>query len=249
MTALHRALLRIRPEPLAAVLKALLGVSRRDVDTPYGRFFIDPASNFGARLTSSGGYEPEETAKILNLTRDAKTFVDVGANEGYFSVLAAKNMGAGAKVLAIEPQQRLLPVLRRNMALNDVSFDVVACAIADSETTAEMSFSSSMNTGATGFVQTTRYRRPRHTVPVARLERILNDAAMPVVDCMKMDIEGLEYEAILGSRQLFERRAIKRILIEMHPPQMAQRGHDPATLVDFLSACGYHNDGMVWRIA
>jgi FkbM family methyltransferase len=249
MTAIHRALLRIRPEPLAALVKALLGISRREVETPFGKFFVDPASNFGVRLLSREGYEPLETEEILRLTHDARTFVDVGANEGYFSVVAAKNMGAGGRVLAIEPQQRLLPVLQRNMALNGLSFEVITYAITDNDTTAEMFFSTSINTGTTGLVRTTAYPRPRKTVPAARLERILRETRMPVVDCMKMDIEGLEYEAILGSRQLFESKSIKRILVEMHPNQMIRRGNDPSRLVEFLRACGYSNDGMAWRVS
>jgi FkbM family methyltransferase len=249
VSLIHRTLMRIRPEPLAAVLKTVLRVSRREIETPFGRFFVDPASNFGIRLISVAVYEPDETSIILEVTRNARSFVDVGANEGYFSVIASMNMPKGGKVIAIEPQLRLLPILQKNMELNGILFDVLSSAISDCDGVAAMFFSSSINTGTSGFVRTTRYPRPRKTVRVARLESVLKDARISTVDCMKIDIEGLEYEAIMGSRRLFESRSIKHILIQMHPDQMSRRGHDPGDLTEFLQECGYRNDGAIWYIA
>ena len=249
MTIIHRALLKIRPEPLAAVLKKLLGVTRREVETSFGRFYIDPASNFGACILSNVGYEPDQTAQILRLTRGAKTFVDVGANEGYFAVIAARNMRGGGAVLAIEPQERLLPVLMKNMELNSLSFGITICAVSDHDGMEDMFFSTTINTGTSGFVRSTRYPRPKKKVRVARLEHVLEEAGLTFVDCMKMDIEGLEYEAILGSPRLFEDKMIKTILVETHIQQLAQRGRDPKRIFDFLRGCGYKNDGSIWSIS
>ena len=249
MTIIHRALLKIRPEPLAAVLKKFLGITRREVETPFGRFYIDPASNFGACILSKAGYEPDQTAQIIKLTQGAKTFVDVGANEGYFAVIAARTMGSGGTVLAIEPQERLLPVLRKNMELNSLSFKITTCAVSDHDEIEDMFLSTTINTGTSGFVLSTRYPRPKRRVRVARLEHLLNEAGLTFVDCMKIDIEGLEYEAILGSPRLFEDKMIKTILVEMHIQQLVKRGRDPMRIFDFLSGCGYGNDGSIWSLS
>jgi len=45
-------------------------------------------------------------------------FIDLGANEGYFSVIGSKLVGMAGRVLAFEPQSRLQPVINRNSTLN-----------------------------------------------------------------------------------------------------------------------------------
>jgi FkbM family methyltransferase len=48
-------------------------------------------------------------------------FLDLGANEGYFTVIAARRCGPSGHVIAIEPQPRLLPILEENIRLNELN--------------------------------------------------------------------------------------------------------------------------------
>ncbi|HEY1981344.1 MAG TPA: FkbM family methyltransferase, partial [Xanthobacteraceae bacterium] len=190
MRLVHRFLLKVRPAPLADILKTLLRVTRINVDSPAGRFWVDPASQFGWHLSSTNGYEVEWTKEIQRLTRGVSTFVDVGANEGYYSIIAARN---GARVLAIEPQQRLLRVIQTNVELNELTaVEIVNCAVSDRIGFAEIYISSSLNTGSSSFVRTTAYDLPKVRVRVATLESLLEDAGFATVEVMKMDIEGFE---------------------------------------------------------
>ena len=59
--ALYRFLSRVRPAPVASALKKALGIRRRPVETPEGRFWIDPVSNFGLALLRDRAYEPAMT--------------------------------------------------------------------------------------------------------------------------------------------------------------------------------------------
>lgn len=246
MRLVHQFLLRIRPAPLADIFKTLLRVRRINVDTPAGQFWVDPASNFGWRVSSPNGYEPEWTKEIQRLTNGVSTFVDVGANEGYYSIIAARN---GARVLAVEPQQRLLRVIQTNVELNRLtSVQVINCAVSDRSGFAEIYLASSVNTGSSGFVRTTAYNLPKARVRVATLESLLNDAGFATVDVMKMDIEGFEYEAILGSAALFQQHKIRILFLELHPHQISSRGLDPASVERFLINCGYARDGIAWRV-
>lgn len=90
---LQRFLLRIRPAFVASWLKCRLHVKRVVLQARYGRFFIDPASQFGALLLRDGEYEHEMRHTLEQFLEPAATFVDVGANEGYFSVMAAALVG------------------------------------------------------------------------------------------------------------------------------------------------------------
>lgn len=233
-------LLRVRPAFVATWLKKWLGVERREVETPFGRFLIDPVSQFGNALVSGNGYEPEMRHTLERFVRPGSVFLDVGANEGFFSVLASRLVGPRGRVIAVEPQQRLAPVIRANLELNScANVSVFSCAISDRRGEAELHLSPDTNTGSTALYQSTRYRLPRVTVPVTTLEDLVERSELPSIDFAKMDIEGFEYEAILGSPRLFESGRIAALALELHPGPIAHRGLEPAAIALFLERCGY----------
>src|SRR3954468_546190 len=116
---LGRWLMRVRPAPLAVGLKRMLRVERQNLVTSEGTFWVDPASFSGQELATHGVYDPGTLAALKSLLQRGDTFIDVGANEGYFSVVAARLVGPTGRVIAIEPQSRLARVLERNFAINE----------------------------------------------------------------------------------------------------------------------------------
>jgi FkbM family methyltransferase len=66
----------------------------------------------------TGLYEPQETAVVRAVLKPGMTFVDVGANWGYFTLLAAHLVGAEGRVLSLEPDPRLFQTLSSNLAMN-----------------------------------------------------------------------------------------------------------------------------------
>lgn len=237
---LGRMLMRIRPAPLAAVLKFLLRVRRIEIATTEGHFWVDPASYQGQALLLDGLYERELLATVKALLPPGGTFVDLGANEGYFSVVAAGRVGPTGRVLAIEPQRRLEPVLRRNFELNSCTQTTLAAvAVSDHPGTAELHLTPSMNNSASGLRAPTRYPLFRQPVALATLAQVFAQAGIDRCDLLKIDIEGWEYEAVLGSRELFTARRVRRIALELHPHLLAPRGLDARAITDFLQSCGY----------
>src|SRR4051795_13108866 len=94
---------RIRPALLASYLKRLLRIKRVVVRTGAGAFFVDPISHLGAQLIDTGEYEPDMMATLEKHLSAGGVFVDVGANEGYFSVEAGRIVGPSGRVVAVEP--------------------------------------------------------------------------------------------------------------------------------------------------
>jgi FkbM family methyltransferase len=233
-------LLRVRPAFVATWLKKWLRVERREVETPFGRFWVDPVSQFGSALVSTAGYEPEMCRTLETFVRPGSVFLDVGANEGFFSVLGSRLVGPRGRVIAIEPQERLAPVIRANLELNAcANVSIFSCAISDRHGEADLHLSPDTNTGSTALYQSTRYRLPRVTVPVTTLEDFVESAQLREIDFAKMDIEGFEYEAILGSPRLFESGRIAALALELHPGPIAHRRLDPAEIARLLEHCGY----------
>ena len=58
---------------------------------------------------------------------------------------------------------------------------------------------------------------------------------------MKIDIEGFEYEAILGSKEIFREHRVKKLAVEFHPRILERRGLDPKVMNDFLCDQGYRH--------
>jgi hypothetical protein len=71
------------------------------------------------------------------------------------------------------------------------------------------------------------------------LDLCLQEHALTMVDVMKIDIEGYEYEAVLGAKELFRTLKVRRLLIEIHDKLLSARGLRPQDISDFLLSCGY----------
>lgn len=249
---LGRLLMRVRPAPLAVLLKKLFFIRRRPFESVEGCFWIDPASQFGQTLARQGIYDAPMLRALEMLLSPGDCFVDIGANEGYFSVVAARRVGPTGRVVAIEPQSRLAPVLRRNFALNAVDWvEHRAVVISDTAGTSELFLSPDVNTGSTGLATATSYQVAHESVPSVTLDALLRSLDLPGAPVIKMDIESWEYEAILGSPAVFRERRVKALLLELHEPLLRRRGLDPARLIACLHEHGYHNDadthGLLWR--
>jgi FkbM family methyltransferase len=238
--SLAALLLRIRPALLGQWIKRLLRWGRVEVQVADGRFWVDMASNFGIRVTSAEGYEPETKALLVSFLKPGMAFVDLGANEGFFSVIAARAVGPTGRVLAIEPQSRLGPVIRRNLELNDAANVTLAqVAISAEAGVAEFNLAPDTNSGSSGLSRATRYANPTQSVRTLTLDLCLQEHALTMVDVMKIDIEGYEYEAVLGAKELFRTLKVRRLLIEIHDKLLSARGLRPKDISDFLLSCGY----------
>lgn len=243
MTFQHRLgrwLLRIRPAFLAAWLKTLLRIRRFPHPTPHGTFWVDPASYQGLCVLDHGEYEPGMISVLRAQLQPGDTFVDLGANEGYFSVIASAIVGPAGRVLAIEPQGRLQPVLRENFRLNTCANVTLAqVAVSDHAGEATLHLTAGVNNSASGLHRATRYGLPTETVPTARLATVLDQHGVTHCRLLKMDVESWEYEAIFGSEDLFRSGRIRSLAVEIHPDILAARGLDPARISAFLASCGY----------
>ena len=233
-------LLRMRPAVLGQYVKKVLGWRRQVATVPEGRFWVDLASNFGLRVTSPNGYEPETARALTSLLLPGMVFVDLGANEGYFSVLASRLVGRTGRVFAIEPQSRLTQVVLRNLELNDATnVRLVDIAISDAAGVAEFNLAPDTNSGSSGLARATRYANPTQSVRTLTLGGFMDEYALASVDVMKIDIEGFEYEAVLGSADVFRRQRVRHLLIEIHEELLGKRKRRSADIVEFLLDCGY----------
>lgn len=210
------------------------------IETSAGRFYADPVSHFFMHVNAPEGYEAELTRLVEILLKPGDTFIDVGANESYFSMLAARLVGQSGLVVTIEPQQRLNAVIHRNICEN-AAHNVLSLryAISDSDGKSEFFLAPDINTGYSGLFRTAKYNLPTEIVPTITLRRLVNMLSLKKVKLMKVDIESYEYEAILGSKPVFESGLIENIALELHPSVLEQRGKRTEDIEEFLLKAGY----------
>ena len=230
----------LRPAVFASFLKKLVFPERRIFKSPNGEFWIDVASSIGYQLLDKGVYESSMVQILKRYLHPKSIFVDLGANEGYFSVIASQIVGEMGKVVAVEPQSRLQPVIAKNLALNHCKNTIVLqVAVSDKREDVVLHLSPDINSGSTSLVQTTRYPIPKQEVAGLTLAEIFHEQGITTCDLLKVDIEGWEYEAIMGSPEIFANHHVKAIALELHPHILAKRGLSEKTIVDFLDSCGY----------
>jgi FkbM family methyltransferase len=237
---LERLLLRLRPAAAVSVAKTAFGIRRREVKVQAGTFLVDPVSNLGAALIRTGEYESEMSERIVAQLRPGMTFVDVGANEGYFTVLASSVVGAGGRVVAIEPQSRAVEVLGANLALNRcLNVQVVKAAAGDVTGSLVLHLMPSPNTGATSAVRPVRYPVRTEKVAQTRIDDLLASLNILSVDAMKIDVEGYELRVINGARETFRSGTIACALVELHPRQLRALGSSPQDVVLSMKELGF----------
>lgn len=251
---LQKSLIRVRPALVADLIKRLLRIRRVPFETQYGIFAIDPISLLGISLSNCGVFEPAMCRTLERHLQPGSTFIDLGANEGYFSIIAGRICGPTGRVLAIEPQLRLLQVIEQNLNLNGLTnVSILNRAIGNCECDSEIYLTPSTLTGGSGFHNHSRYRLRKQKVTVTTLAKVLEDQAIHHVDLMKIDIEGHEFEALLGSPTVLESNRVKCIALELHDSILAARGKNKQEIVDLLKQTGYRLDDstgtQVWTCA
>ncbi len=190
------------------------------------------------RLREQGIWEPYETALLLSLLRPGDVFVDVGANVGYFSVVAASVVGAQGAVFAFEPDPDNCRLLRANAVLNglDDRITTVEAALSDAAGEGQLYLSADN----LGDHQVYVGDEQRSSVGIALLHGSEYLAGrLTRLDLLKVDTQGAEFQVMVGLLPLLQSLAQPpRIIIELTPFSLRQAGASARTLVELLATLG-----------
>jgi FkbM family methyltransferase len=233
-------LLKLRPAVLASLLATAFRINkRRLVRGKHATLLIDPVSNFGAAILK-GEYEPQMREVLRRYLSPGGQFIDLGANEGYFSVLASQIVGSTGTVIAIEPQSRLQQVIHTNLHVNDcVNVRVVRCVVSDKTGKAHLSLAATVNTGSSSLFRSTKYSLPTEEVPSFCLSDLIDHLGVERCDLMKVDIEGAEYDVLISAAEVLRKGIVRHIALEIHQSILERRGLSADHLHNHMIECGY----------
>ena len=190
-------------------------------------------------------WEPEETSLISSRLKPGDVFVDVGANLGYFTLIASDAVGPAGKVFAFEPAPHNFSLLEKNVRANRCGN--VTCeqkAVTESNRTLELHLSS-FNYGDHRIFRShddANYNRGQERQSTS-IAGVALDSYFPAgtrVDFVKMDVQGAEYFALQGMKRVLRDNPGVILIMEFWPHALREAGVEPASLLDELGELGFH---------
>ncbi len=207
-----------------------------------------------ARLLAMGLYERDMLHTLRKHVRVGMTVLDVGANVGLFSLVAAQIVGETGAVWSFEPVPHVLNLLRTNVERNRLTqiIHVVPSAVGnvarplliyvDTEASGWSSFYEDAFAGQTGHASS---QHQALEVVCTTLDQWAAEHDWPRVDFMKMDIEGAESAALEGMRELSRRNPHLRLIVEFNARTLAAAGTDPLIFFERLHQCHFDRISLI----
>ena len=176
-------------------------------------------------------YQLERFA-MPGLTAARPVIIDVGAHIGAFAAMAARSVPRAA-IYALEPARSSFELLEKNLAANSLA-NVIALRIALGDRDGSvLLYHAAENWGHSLAVEMAD-GTTSELVPCQTLGSFLADHSLTVVDFMKMNIEGAEYDALLAASRTDLRR-VRHLTVEVHPVH-GRHGDD---IAHWLAECGF----------
>ena len=179
------------------------------------------------------------TAKVFEETvQPGDCVLDIGANVGFFTLLAAKLAGPEGKVYAFEPEPSNYEVLLKNLALNNYDqVEAIPKAVSSENGEAQLIISA-LDSGFHSLAHLNLPERGTVTVETITIDSFLEERGWPQVDFIKMDIEGWEIAALDGMEQYFKRDGSVKLVIEFCPWIMATVDVSPESFIERMESYG-----------
>ena len=225
-----------RVKPVRALYDLVYGWFKPDsVQVQGHRMWLDDKDTL--ELATREVYEPMETALLVKELRKGDVFVDIGANIGYYTLIAARAVGESGRVRAFEPDPANFKLLVRNVAANGYSnADLMELAVSDREGDAKL-YLNETNRGDHRIYDAGEKRGavPIRTVTLDGYFKKLDKR----VDFIKMDVQGAEALALAGMKGLLRRNRKVKLLTEFDPGHLRNCGSDAARFLSDLREAGF----------
>jgi FkbM family methyltransferase len=164
-------------------------------------------------------YEPAKHALIRRHLRPGMTFIDVGANKGDFTLLAARLAGNSGTVISIEPAPENHSILQRSIELNDyTNIRVLQVALSDRDGTANLQIGSTSGS----HTLSPEFNGLRMVaVPTRTLDGVVAEQQLGSVNMIKIDVQGLELAVLRSASQTL--RANPGIILLLDLPKQSEK--------------------------
>lgn len=177
-------------------------------------------------------WEPAESAVFQKELKVGDTVLDVGANIGYFTLLASLLVGPTGVVYAFEPDPENFQLLIKNISLNGFENVVAVNQAVGAKSGFVKLFTDEANKGDHRTFDSGE-GRPSKQVAITALDDFFAKRNK-TVDFLKMDIQGFEYQALQGMKKLLNRSKKTKGIVEFWPYGLEKAGDSPTAVLQEL---------------
>lgn len=189
-----------------------------------------------------GTLEPSVSEALVRTVRPGHVVYDVGANVGYFTLVAARLVGREGRVIAFEPVPWCTDAVAANIALNDLpQAEVRAEAVGERSGRARLLVAGEASQSMLASLDRDADTREAIEVDVVAIDELVAAGTIPPPDVLKIDTEGAEILVLEGMRETIARHR-PRIICEIHETNVA--------FAELMDEIGYRaaNLGGPWTV-
>ena len=184
-------------------------------------------------------HERYEADLVQRLLTGDDVFWDVGANVGYFTLVAATALKNRGSIVAFEPGQNAYARLTENLALNPYrNIRTFPVAVSDREGEAVLHLAGDIADSSASLYPAAGAQAGQEVCRTVSLDHLLDSQGLRPPDLIKLDAEGAELAVLHGARGLLA-DSPPLWLMEMEEKTLAAAGASKAAVANFLAGCGY----------
>jgi FkbM family methyltransferase len=205
------------------------------------KMYVDPTDvGIVSHLLADGVYEPRTTALFKSLLKTGMVVFDIGANFGYYGLIAAQVVGSTGKVYALEPEPNNFRLISSNIKVNGFSNMIPLQVAVSNEKGRATLFLDKTNLGA----HSVHHGNVLEAGGAAEVEATTLDSLVESrivterVDLITMDVQGAEGLVFEGAEQTLRRNNVK-VLMEFWPYGLRNIGTDPRDLIRKIYDYGF----------
>jgi len=187
----------------------------RVIKTPFGiKLAVVSYGAMGRTLLNHGVWEPSTTMFLMKELKTGNVFIDIGANIGYYTCLAATKIRNEGVVVAFEPEPIMYRILKLNINLNKL--DNVLCEpyAVDLQDGISLLFINPVETGSHSLIPKVTGMKAIK-VKTVTLDSYFSSQRLPLPDFVKIDVEGAEFRVLLGMKRIIKNVPNIKIIVEL----------------------------------
>ncbi|RDV37394.1 FkbM family methyltransferase [Bradymonadaceae bacterium TMQ3] len=239
----HRGLARVSDAARRLAARFPLQVDLDDFDGDL-HFRLDLNEHMGSQIFWRGFHSGPQLQLLSHLLKPDHVFIDIGANHGEFTVVAARHLPQG-RVISFEPNESVHRRLRFNVEANHFENVTLSTSglsdapgVATIYASANLDHDGTTNQGLATLYPTESRGQVVHEIELTTLDTFVKDAALERVDLIKIDIEGAELSALKGADEVLTGFR-PNIILELNEGTCKSAGYTMSDLLDHLGGYGY----------
>ena len=182
-----------------------------------------------------GSYEEETTTLFTEILKEGMTVLDIGANIGYFSLIASRLVGDKGKVFAFEPYHETFSLLQKNIEANGFN-NVIPLEKAASNQCGKQKLFLASDPGEHSLGGDDSYKSVE--VDVTTVDEFIRQDNISV-DLVKMDVEGAEMHVLEGMAETISKNPHMKIITEFVAEHLERNNCSPLAFLERLKGYGF----------